>query len=153
MVHEDALANVARDELPDDILRALYDYYLDLAKGRFPPCRQSFKPADVVPVLPWLVIYDVEDEPRRYKIRLQGTGISEAVGGDGTGRYLDEFPGMTESMQRLDQLVLLGRPYFVRDLPMPWSVRDYKRHHLLALPFSSDGSTVDTIMLGLSFVG
>ena len=145
------IAGIDRDELPDENLKSLYDYYMALAAERFPPRRESFDPARVTRVLPWLVIYNIEQNPRRYHIRLQGTGIVEAIGGEGTGHYLDEYPGMTESIQRLDQLVELARPYFVKNLPMPWAVRDYKLHHLLALPFSSNGATVDSIILGLSF--
>src|SRR3546814_2382471 len=59
-------------------------------------------------VLPNIGLFDVEDAPRRYRIRLMGTQIVTWYGCDITGRYLDEidFGGRTGfTFSLLDQVV------------------------------------------------
>ena len=53
--------------------RCLYDYWLVIRGERVAPRRSDIDPSDIVPVLPYLGILDVEPAPRRYRGRLAGT--------------------------------------------------------------------------------
>ena len=55
------------------------------------PDRSQLDPSDIKPLLPNLLLLDVEHEPFRVRYRLVGTRIREATGFDITGRYLDEL--------------------------------------------------------------
>src|SRR4051794_28327761 len=71
-------------------LDSLYRLWESKLTGRLMPARRDFLAEDFAPWMPNLAISDVEAEPRRYRLRLVGTGINEYDGADYTGRYLDE---------------------------------------------------------------
>jgi hypothetical protein len=72
------------------IIRALHSWWLDHARSDIPD-RSELHPEDVKPLLPYLLISDVEYNPFRIRYRLVGTKVVEATGIDFTGRYLDEL--------------------------------------------------------------
>jgi hypothetical protein len=62
------------------------------------PARGDIDPAEIKPLLPYLLIVDLEAEPFRVRYRLLGTKVVAESGNDFTGRYLDEMqPGDTEN--------------------------------------------------------
>src|ERR1051325_10468197 len=68
------------------MIPALHSWWLDHARNDIPD-RSQLHPGDVKPLLPYLLISDVEHNPFRIRYRLVGTRVVEATGIDFTGRY------------------------------------------------------------------
>jgi len=84
------------------------------------PSRASIDPADIKPLLPYILLVDIEREPFRVKYRICGTRVAE-ICGDVTGKYLDELNGGSvwspAEFQRQYEAVCNGRlPIFGRQL-------------------------------------
>jgi hypothetical protein len=80
---------------PDQItmrpnVRQLFTYWQGLAGGVTPE-RHLVDPADIVPLLPYLMLVEFSHDPFRVRYRLTGTRVDELTGMNLTGRYLDEF--------------------------------------------------------------
>jgi len=109
------------DDLPNNLLRDIYQYWLDMKGTRPMPSRADLNPADIVGLLPNISLIDVEDGGRRYKMRLIGTETVKAMEFDVTGKYLDEFPLLEGLLKKnYDWLVEEKRPYINFD-KLKWS--------------------------------
>lgn len=81
-----------RSDAPAKI-RALGSYWESLAGGGVPE-RSQLDIAAIAPLLPYLMLMELEAEPFVLRYRLTGTRIDEWVGLNVTGRTLNEFvPG------------------------------------------------------------
>lgn len=131
-----------------DALKTLYAYWQSLRRGRRAPARSDIDPSEIVTVLPHIGIFDVEDSPRRYRIRLMGTRIVSWYGCDLTGRYLDEIDfgtGESFTFAILDQVVDRVVPAHMTGEYTKHDDRTI-RYERLYLPLSSDGSRVDKLI-------
>ncbi len=54
------------------------------------PDRSALLPEQLAPMMPYVMITDIEPEPFRVRYRLVGTKVVANTGFDFTGRYLDE---------------------------------------------------------------
>ena len=72
-----------------DLLHAVVEWWRSAGA---PPPTSALSPS-VLPtaLLPRATLIDVEPSPRRYRVRLAGTGTYEDFGFDITGRYVDEL--------------------------------------------------------------
>jgi len=129
-------------------LKSLYTYWQEIRGARAAPRRSDIDPSDIVSVLPYLSILDVEPAPRRYRVRLAGTRLVSWYGCDFTGRYLDELDfgdGRTASFALLDQIVdqvcpgHMSGEYVKQD-------RRVIRYDRLFLPLSNEGARVDMLV-------
>jgi hypothetical protein len=73
------------------MVRQLYDFWNDRRGGAELPNRSEIDPAALKPLLPNMLIVDLETDPFRIRYRLVGTKVVAASGYDFTGRYLDEM--------------------------------------------------------------
>ncbi|MEQ9609641.1 MAG: PAS domain-containing protein [Kiloniellaceae bacterium] len=135
-------------QLRAEALKFLYNYWQQLARGRLVPSRADIDPACIVAVLPHIGLFDVESNPRRYRIRLMGTRIVSWYGCDLTGRYLDEIDfgtgdGFTFSL--LDQVVDRRVPGYMSG---EYTKQDGRtiRYERLYMPLSDDGATVNMVI-------
>jgi hypothetical protein len=55
------------------------------------PDRSALQPGDIIKLLPFIFIAELEPDPFRIRYRLVGTKAAAVTGFDFTGRYLDEF--------------------------------------------------------------
>lgn len=132
--------------LADERLRRMYAYWLSRRRGDELPTLQAIDPLALPRgVLPWLSILEVEPEPLRFRSRLVGTEVVEAIGIDHSGRYLDSLPGMEGQLARFAWCVETRQPYLAR-ATMTWSPRDYKEYRVLALPFADAAGRVARIL-------
>jgi len=106
---------------------------------------------DFLTFLPYLVLVDVEEAPRRYRVRLVGTKVVDARGRDGTGDYYVKIEGVDLAVKRIEGIIESREARFEADFPMTWSPKDFKIHSVLSIPLSSDGAKVDKIMYCLDF--
>lgn len=74
------LSRFSPTDLRSDGQRAIYDWYLGQAAGGGIPKRRNFEPMDFPTFLSYLVLVDVEEAPRRYRVRLVGTKVVDARG-------------------------------------------------------------------------
>jgi hypothetical protein len=115
------------------------------------PSRADFDPIEMKYALGDLSLYDVEENPRRFWCRLDGTRQVELFGVDCTRRYLDEVftPDYYALAERsFGRTVDEGRPlYFQREVPYAGRII---RYEVLMLPQSSGGEKVDQLMIALT---
>lgn len=140
------------DRIRSKVLRLLYDYWTALLSERpFPTWEDVDLRALPTPVVPHLGLFDVENDPRRYRIRLMGANIVAWYGCDVTGRYLDEIdlgPDPGAGFAILDHVVRCCTPAHM----MGEYTKQDGRHicyERLILPLSSAGQEVG-MLLGAS---
>ena len=79
------------DDLHDNRLRRLRDYWQGLRGTAAIPAKEAIDPLDFRYVLGYVTLVDVESNPRRYRFRLDGSRLVELSGMNYTGKYLDEL--------------------------------------------------------------
>ena len=137
--------------LPDD-LRAIYDYWKAKSAGRAMPARADIDPMEIKPLLPSLILVDVNYDGANkpdFVYRLLGTREVEVRGENPTGRRVAEayFGPSLENVLGCYQRVLdSGKPlvdddYFVRDGD------DFADEVNIFLPLSNDGTRINMIMV------
>ncbi len=135
------------DRIRSNLLRQLFLYWDEKRGHRRAPSRDDIDPAEMVGVLPNVYLIDVEEEPCRYRVRLVGTVLVNWYGWDITGRYIDELTDQV--LPALNELVTTWGPWLTigEYAKKPDRIMPYE---LLALPLSSDGSTVNMIFGGVA---
>ncbi|MEK9660545.1 MAG: PAS domain-containing protein [Alphaproteobacteria bacterium] len=129
----------------------MYDLWCAKAPPGILPRRSAFNPAELPHLLPYITIFDVAREPMRFRIRLVGTAIVDAMGVDTTGMWLDELDNIANVHRRAEAMADTGKPYSLCDLPLTWTHRDFKRYSVLGLPLADDGRTVDKLLYTMLF--
>ena len=139
----------------DGLIRELVSYWLRIHPGDGLPGRQNFDPVDVPRLLPHLLLTDVHGPPYRFRARVVGTAVVEAIGKDFTGAYLDEaLPGFADTSGAADRVdvVETGLPSYrcgLATMPFPLDFAPIERVYL---PFASDGRKVDLILAGMVYL-
>jgi hypothetical protein len=104
-------------ELDDDRLRRLFAYWLEKRGDRLFPTKSEIDPVEFPYILGYVTLVDVEQDPRRYRFRLDGSILAALSGMDYTGRYLDELPGeqyVAFVKETYDRVVDSSEPYRYR---------------------------------------
>ena len=117
------------------------------------PARADFLPHILSDHLGWIALLDVERSPLRFRYRLVGTGITQAVGRDSTGRYLDELyePDIYEiAASGFRRVVETQRPVRVQG-KLEQVDKGFMRYEALELPLSDDGVEVNMVMTRCHF--
>lgn len=130
-------------------LQRIYEYWSVRRGARLMPARGDIDPIDLKELLPLLILIDVVPGPRRYVYRLVGTHEVEMRGSDPTGKAVDEayYGESAEStIHYLDRVVGTRQPVLYRGIYQPLRTR-MQREDVLFLPLSSDGETVNMIMV------
>lgn len=78
------------DDVRPDTVRSLLRWWLDKCRGDIPD-RGDLDPEEMKPLLPNILVSDVEHDPFRIRYRLVGTRAREATGFNIAGRYLDKL--------------------------------------------------------------
>jgi hypothetical protein len=149
---------VSRTELPaaaaaaDPRFGEFYQYWRSRAPAEGGlPGRQHIDPVEIPHLLPGIVLFDVvHDGTRlRFRWRLIGTAVVDAVGTDYTGRFIDEViitAGSYEVLHDvLSGIVRTKQPHFWRT-HIRASVRNFRWLQRLALPLARDGEIVDMLI-------
>ena len=91
------------DRVQSSVLRQLFQYWNEKRGHRSAPSREDIDPAQMVEFLSNVFLIDVEEEPRRYRVRLMGTALDHWYGRDLTGCHVDEITD--QGLAALDELV------------------------------------------------
>jgi len=144
-----------REQLGDPDLTRFYDLWVSLRGDRPMPSRKDLDPLHIPSeFLPNLMLIDVLREPRRYRYRLIGTHVVTASGEDRTGKTFENVgffkvhPGVSE---QYDRVVESGQAlHSLEPFTNFASGATYDVDRLL-LPLSSDGRTVDMLIVLFHF--
>lgn len=133
-------------------VRALYEYWRSIhpGPGRLPG-RAAVDPMAIPQLLPYIMLLDVVGQPPRFRYRLIGTRMVDALGTDFTGRWLDEahvrpdgslpvFPSYVRVATQGLHDWRRGAPHFAGYLDR---CTELER---IFLPLATDGKTVDMIL-------
>lgn len=137
---------------PDDSFHPnigrLLAYWNEKRGARSMPSRPDIDPVDLKFALGDITLIDVEPNPLRFRVRLEGTNAVARSRVDMTGRYVDQLPmaeyrtQLTESYARI---VAERRPDWARR-SVVLDQRSYI-YEVLWLPLSQDGETVNMILV------
>jgi hypothetical protein len=152
------LAAPGSDEVSHPTLVGLHRYWDGKRGGRMMPARRDLDPSEIVKLLPYIYMVDVEHDPLRFRYRLIGTAICTFLGRDYTGRTVDEATyGKGEGLDRLLQLFTTvaetRAPVAYKGNIWYVSGREWRQVEALLMPLSHDGVTVDIIFAGYVSVG
>ncbi|HXE16405.1 MAG TPA: PAS domain-containing protein [Stellaceae bacterium] len=112
------------------------------------PRRADFDPASLSYILGSLSLFEVLRDPMRFRARVHGTRMSEHLGHEFTGKFLDEAPPnkyYNLVLTHLTDVATHARPSFA------WLVDQAREpptmeSESLVLPLSRDGDTVDYLI-------
>jgi hypothetical protein len=133
-------------------IRALYDHWLSIHPGGGAlPGRRDFDPMAVPLLLPHILLLDVEGKPPRFRYRVIGTRMVDALGRDLTGQWLDEahesegyrpeFPGYERVVNEREPQWRRGPPHFASYIDKCTGMER------VFLPLASNGRDVDMILI------
>jgi hypothetical protein len=143
------------EHVEDARLRDLVAYWREKCRSRAMPARRDIEPADFRELMGRILLLDVLRAPLRFRFRLVGTLLVEAIGFDRTGKLTTEAGprGYLEEVEAHYRAVVERRaPIYHRitfdwvstDMGVPATLqRDYVR---LLLPLGDDGETVDMVL-------
>lgn len=135
-------------------MNRIFDYWKSRhRKGRLPR-REDIEPGDLSDLLPHIFLVDVEEDPRRYRVRLAGSEVVACFGTDMTGKTVDEYDLADERgsiLQQYDLAVETREPCYHRHEFWTAAYEHHLNYERLLLPLSSNGKQVDKL-LGCTFV-
>jgi len=137
----------------NDGMKRIYDYWMSHRKNGRLPKREDIEPGDVSDLLPNIFLVDVEETPRRYRVRLAGTEVVAFFGMDMTGKTIDSLELGEHAdtiLKRYDEAVDSGQPSYAQYRYWTEAYEQHLNYERLLLPLSSDGEHVDKL-LGCTF--
>ncbi len=137
-----------RTNLPSELL-PFYDFWTDACDGGVPVHRTSMDPLNLPPqILPWLFIINVKRDPLDYQYRLIGTGLTEMLARDLTGKRMSDVyypPGHNEFLRHRLKMVAEQDLAVLASFDAGWVSKRYIKLTSLMLPGTTDGTTTDLI--------
>jgi hypothetical protein len=138
------LSSAALDDVKSPRILALHDYWKSKCNDVVPPPRSTIEPAEIRPLLPYLVLTELQAEPFRIFYRLVGTAVVRWHAEDFTGRDHAAVASLAECGidESYRQAVASRAPVFGRTAlyagDQSWIGFDYA-----IFPLSDDGKTVN----------
>ena len=126
----------------------LFAYWASRRQSGRLPCRAAIHPAHFKRLLPAVSLIDVSDTPRRYRLRLAGTGLYSIYGREITGRTLEEVYNSSAAdywRAELDNVVKERRPA-VGVHNLAWRGAPHLSILWIRFPLATNGADVDMIM-------
>lgn len=126
-------------------VQRLADYWQRKRGDRIMPARADIEPAEIKPLLPYLLIADVFADPVRVRYRLAGTAVCDAFGYNIAGRWLEDLEvngGVPFWIEQYGRMVASRAPIFGRARGMLAGAELFRADWAL-LPLSSEGVRVD----------
>ncbi len=139
----------------EPLIASIHDYWQAKRGNRRMPARRDIDMIEIDRgVLPYLILHDVvrAGGDLRYRYRLVGTELVNAIGSDITNRFLDDvlIPGRRDDIGNwLDECVRTRAPLTL-DMPLAVPDRDFRFARRIVLPLSEDGETPDMLLCCVS---
>lgn len=140
-------------EIANARLRRLYDYWEAKRGERVAPTRRDINPVEIPDLLGFVNIYEVRDDPRDFKIRLNGSEVAEMLGRDITGKYCSTVisgPDAVRCKAAFNICVDRRSPAIV-ETSLAFCDKPYITQTMIVLPLSSAGERVDMIITAHSY--
>lgn len=138
--------------LVSPVLQRLYAYWRSKAAVR-PPRRADLDPLEIGPDIHNVTLLDVRHEPLRFRWRLLGGELVEAIGRNMTGRRFEDVyahPILADVMRVFSRAALTGLP--VRHVGTArFAERSYLRYESLHCPLFDGAGRVVMLFGGLHF--
>ena len=133
-------------------VRALYEHWLSVHPGGGKlPGRADFDPMAVPHLLPHIMLLEAQGRPPRFRYRVIGTRMVDALGSDLTGQWLDqahmhagrkpEFPGYELVVGKREPQWRRGPPHFASYIDKCTGMER------VFLPLANNGVDVDMILI------
>ena len=133
------------ERYPD--LQRVRTYWAERRQGRFAPRRGDIDPADLVAVLPRIMLADVVAEPLDFRYRLSGTAISDVHHKNMTGKSpRDLMPAAYAALIHGHYCEAVRRREPLLHLILLDTVERSRSYARLLLPLSEDGNTVTMLL-------
>jgi hypothetical protein len=137
----------------EPMIASIHAYWQSKCAGRTMPARRDIDMVEIDrSILPFLILHDVvrtpDDARPRYRYRLIGTGIVNAIGADVTHRFLDDVLSparLCHVVDWLDAAERTGLPMTL-DMPLAFPNRDFRGARRIVLPLSDSGDRPDILM-------
>jgi PAS domain len=134
--------------------RQLYDYWLEMARGRTMPERGDISPTHIPRLLPFISIIEIDSASNRYRVRLAGTKLRDFYDQEITGRYVDDLDWGDKRdywMAAYTRIIEEAKPAqgIVRG---PWVQKEHLVQFWLKLPLMVRGTGVGMILCYDAFV-
>lgn len=132
-------------------LKVLFAYWLGkTTRDHVGPPRSEINLKDIPTLLPSIHLYDVQDDGRAFSLRVIGTQIVAAIGGDPTGKVLtsaDREPIYMRTFACLNSTFAYRRP--IRCIAEKAAARErtFLSSEHLSLPLSDDGDSINKILI------
>ncbi|PJI43263.1 hypothetical protein [Ferrovibrio sp.] len=147
--------HAARRQAQHARVRDFLDYYIGIHPSEALPARTAFDPAAIPRLLPNLVLAEVVRQPGatlpRFRIKVAGEEVVQALRMPLIGRFLDEIANTTEPTARFPiesrhSVVENGCMIYRRGQPRMRFSLDYAEVEYAHCPLAEDGVTVDHIV-------
>lgn len=142
----------------DPVLAAIYAYWDAKRAGKLMPSRRDIDPVELGPLaLPHVILTEtvVEDGRRRFRFRLAGTALKQALGLDITGHYIDAANPNKKYAAYIEGIYTKAmdakRPVFASSTAMTTDASARRLTRRLICPLSNDGSEVNMFLCGQTF--
>jgi len=136
--------------IDDPALTRLYAYWNGKRAGRRFPARRDIQPLEFAYLLGWVMLIDVAYRPLSFHFRLYGTELANNMRFDLTGKDLAEHPDpefRNRTARVWAEVVDTGEP--TCGTYDGWVDGRLLRYEALRLPLSSDGETVDMLLVAV----
>ena len=117
------------------------------------PARRDIEPAEIVGLLPYVVLIDVERDPLDFRYRLVGTGVAARFGRDHTGAHFSALMQQNKESEVWSAAVRIveeKRPIVSR-IPYVGFNRWTQYYDNLSMPLSEDDIVVNMLFGVLQF--
>lgn len=132
----------------DKRLLALYHYWCWRRGSRRFPAREDIDPIDFAFALGRVSIIEINREPLTFRYRLVSTQLTEHLGYEMSGKYVDDIPssGHREFARAFYERALAeAAPLYETGTAV---IDDYAWwHETLVLPLASDGENIDMLLI------
>lgn len=132
------------EQMPEGPLTELLEYWTNLKIDDRVPTVSSFDMLAVPSLVSNLSVFAFVQD--RIRVEFQGADCVDATGLDPTGHFIDEL-NLTEVMvDRCRECAASGVPYYVEDIEVTWSPKEYKSYNSLGVPLANPDGTPSKVV-------
>lgn len=140
-------------DIDDRRLRRLFEYWEQKRDGRRAPARHDIDPTEIPDLLGYVGLLEVQDSPRDFRVRLNGTEVTRMMGREITGKWCSEVTTGDdgERCKRVFDIVVDDWSPAIVETSLAFCGKPYTGQTFVALPLSADGHRVDTMITAHSY--
>lgn len=130
-------------------------YWTERCGSKSLASRADLDPAHIVPILPYVMLIDVPEDPADFRFRLVGTKMVELMRADYTGRWMSDIPHLckpSRTWTSFRRAVKARRP-LTNEASFLRSRKKTIGGEEILLPLSDDGIRVNMLFVTANFIG